>query len=88
MVVGVTDEGTKYRQRVVADTPEYARTGVRMEDAHVTFRTADATTVICVADGHGSCEVRPAVFVGGRECADAACAAVRRELERGGAAAA
>lgn len=84
-----TDAGNKYRQPVTAATPAYAADGVRMEDAHAVKRLPkhhrDAV-VVAVADGHGSVETSEGVFVGGRECADAACTtAVRRVAEFVGA---
>lgn len=72
MVAVRTDNGTKYAQEVVQATPNYVLGGVRMEDSHAVTTSARAT-VICVADGHGSVKVGPGVFLGGRECADAAC---------------
>lgn len=71
-VVVLTDPGTRYRQAVTDDTPDYALEGVRMEDAH-RVAVHGGRTVVCVADGHGSSKVSEGEFVGGREYADAAC---------------
>jgi serine/threonine protein phosphatase PrpC len=76
MVQFVSDVGSKYKQAVTPDTPSYAATGVRMEDSFCAFR-GDGDLLLVVADGHGSTKVSDGVVVGGRECADAACEAVR-----------
>lgn len=89
MVVVQTDVGTKYRQPVLPNTPVYARSGVRMEDAHAVYaattrrrsRRQSRDIVVCVADGHGSIKHAPGVFLGGRECADAACEHAIRYLK-------
>lgn len=78
MVQFVSDVGSKYKQSVTPDTPSYAATGVRMEDSFGAFRgRGGGGLVLVVADGHGSTKVGDGVVVGGRECADAACDAVR-----------
>lgn len=81
MATVYTDVGDKYKQPVTPATPAYAAGGVRMEDAHASRRQG-GTVVLCVADGHGSVKRGEGVFVGGRECADAACAAAVRHAER------
>lgn len=44
-----------------------------MEDTHAVHALPRGGLVLCVADGHGSRLVSEGVYLGGRECADAAC---------------
>lgn len=74
-VWAASDAGTKYHQAVTTETPEYARSGVRQEDAFAVHHRQSGELVVCVADGHGSSKMAPGVYKGGRESADAACAA-------------
>ena len=81
MVAVRTDVGTKYKQNVTQHTPSYAVSGVRMEDAHAARevgRGRHVGVVVCVADGHGSFRKDHGVYIGGRECADAACETAMR----------
>lgn len=82
MATVVTDVGTKYKQQTTTLTPNYVVGGVRMEDSHRTLVRKGNTTVICVADGHGSVRQAPGLHTGGRECADAACDAAARQPPR------
>lgn len=81
MVRFASDVGTKYAQDVNNRTPSYAKNGVRMEDCSETTQVPNGL-VICVADGHGSTKTEKGVVVGGRECADVACALVRRNANQ------
>ena len=72
-----TAHGTKYHQEITDDTPrEFVDSdGYRMEDA-VAVRVSDGTTLVAVADGHGSVEVARGRHVGGGEAARAAVGCV------------
>ena len=85
MVAALVDEGNKYTQQVTPSTPAYAASGVRMEDAHAIRKGVGDRLVIAVADGHGSIKLADGVFVGARECADAACSVATRMASSPGA---
>lgn len=71
------DVGSRYAQVQNELTPDYARQGMRMEDAHAVVERCEAL-VVCVADGHNSAQIAPGLVLGGREVADAACHALAK----------